>query len=655
MTDTELDKSQDDEPDQNIATVTRDDLATVHLEAPIHDSKKVDCWSLSDLYRAASSQHKQSGNETAARVFGLVSKVACMHFKPEDRTEPYGPMFVMNGRRSIIPADLRGDQSEVFAAIAVDIENPGLRARLSDVAWLNNRKLSTMAKLAINAYCDAVQAVLDSKAEFSHDSRTASSHEGSKMLHRACQIARATGWKDPEGTRLKSLVPIVTRDAFNREDHRGFFNIAELCLQYRINDPVTLASQAEKLVSTNDPDPFTSRELWELAAFAHRQSGNDSERDRCLIAGAECLVSLADAEGDRGMNAASHLMDAIEALRQIPKTRERRQQLETRLREAQASIDNELSVITTEIDLTQLVQEARRSVGGITLAQSLRTFAQLANSPNPDALRDQTRKQAQKNPLSTLIPTSMLDDEGKVIAKSPGFIGDGEDGDDALHHLIARNEGMRRLCAVKGRIDPARILIHSEHPLDQRDFLPLVLMSPFVPADRTDLFSLAFARFFGGDFISALHILVPQLENSLRYILKQAGKQPSSIRSDMIQEDRNLSVLLKKDRESLEAIFAPAIVYEIENLFDIRGGPSLRHQLAHGLISGEASFGTDAIYACWFIFRLCCLHVFDHWDKLAERMDGNQGLHRASRPHSPSNVVAEGTENRCPPIDPANT
>ena len=95
-------------------------------------------------------------------------------------------------------------------------------------------------------------------------------------------------------------------------------------------------------------------------------------------------------------------------------------------------------------------------------------------------------------------------------------------------------------------------------------------MSPFVPGDRVELFTTGFVRFFGGDFISALHILVPQLENSLRHILKQAGVEPSAIWSDMTQENRTLSVMLDKDRDALEGIFGSAIVFEIENLLDFR-------------------------------------------------------------------------------------
>ena len=622
MTENQTQDSHEDGPNQGIAIVTREDFVAAGLEAPIRDSSKVDCSSLADLYHTASAQHAESGNEIAARVFRLVANVARMHFKPEDRAEPYGPVRVLvDGSRSMVPADLRGDQSDVFAAIAAGIQNPGLRARLSDVAWHNNRKLPDMAQLAIAAYCDAVEAVLEGKAELFPHKRTASSRGTAKMLHRACQIARTTGWKDPESARLKTLVSTTTLDAFNRKDHRGFQDTAELLLNFRIDEPADLAKHAETLVTTNSPDAFTSRELWELAARAYRQSGNDAERDRCLVSAAECLVALAVGEGGRGMVAASHLMDAIEALRRIPNTAERRQQLEPRLREAQASIRDEMGIISTPVDLTDLVEAARESVGGLSLAQAFAVFAQLDSSPEPAALQEEVQKQAEETVLASLIPMSIVDNEGKVVSKSPALVGDGEDDAHSIHHSVARNEALRRQLTASGLIDPARRLIQEDHPLDQRDFLPLVAMSPFVPADRASLFSLAFARFFGGDFISALHILVPQIENSLRYILKQAGKEPSAIRSDMTQENRNLSVMLTKDRESLEEVFGSAIVYEIENLFDFRGGPALRHQLAHGLVSGDECYGTDAIYASWFIFRLCCLPVLDHWDNLTEWME----------------------------------
>ena len=177
-----------------------------------------------------------------------------------------------------------------------------------------------------------------------------------------------------------------------------------------------------------------------------------------------------------------------------------------------------MGVISTTFDLTDFIRHARECVGGKSLSQALGEFAELERSPKPEALRDQARRIAAENLLSSIIPSTMVDDDGKVVAKSPGMIGDESDSELALHHLIARNEGLRRQTAVRGLIEPARHVFQAEHPLDGRHLRLIVAWTPFVPADRVDLVTMGIARFFGGDFFSALHILVPQrnLSTTLR-------------------------------------------------------------------------------------------------------------------------------------------
>ncbi|MDE0522893.1 MAG: hypothetical protein OXH79_13160 [Boseongicola sp.] len=113
----------------------------------------------------------------------------------------------------------------------------------------------------------------------------------------------------------------------------------------------------------------------------------------------------------------------------------------------------------------------------------------------------------------------------------------------------------------------------------------------------------------------------------------------------MTQENRNLSVMLEKDRDSLERTYRPAIVFEIDNLLNFQGGPALRQKLAHGLVSGEACHGADAIYACWFMFRLCCLHVFERWDELTEWMDGNNDSECDAAPPRTAEVASESADS----------
>jgi hypothetical protein len=62
----------------------------------------------------------------------------------------------------------------------------------------------------------------------------------------------------------------------------------------------------------------------------------------------------------------------------------------------------------------------------------------------------------------------------------------------------------------------------------------------------------------------------------------------------------------------MEAIFSKPLITDIEHVFLKKPGPALRHSVAHGLLADGSAFAPDAIYACWLIFRLCCLPLFAH-------------------------------------------
>jgi hypothetical protein len=74
-----------------------------------------------------------------------------------------------------------------------------------------------------------------------------------------------------------------------------------------------------------------------------------------------------------------------------------------------------------------------------------------------------------------------------------------------------------------------------------------------------------------------------------------------------------LGGLIDRMRAELESILTQPILSEIELLFDKRPGPALRHEMAHGQIGAWACFHPDVIYACWLIYRLCCLPLLSDW------------------------------------------
>jgi hypothetical protein len=104
-----------------------------------------------------------------------------------------------------------------------------------------------------------------------------------------------------------------------------------------------------------------------------------------------------------------------------------------------------------------------------------------------------------------MMGATIHDHDGKVVARSPGIDDPNASEDLGFQRLISENEAHRRGIAVTGLIDPARRVIQAEHPVEERDLLPLMKMSPFVPPGRELIFARAFARFFGGDFMTAVH------------------------------------------------------------------------------------------------------------------------------------------------------
>ena len=156
--------------------------------------------------------------------------------------------------------------------------------------------------------------------------------------------------------------------------------------------------------------------------------------------------------------------------------------------------------------------------------------------------------------------------------------------------------------AVQVYIWPAQEVLLLEHRLREVDFINLAKQSPIVPIGRERLFGKALFAGYDGDFVTALHILVPQIEHLVRYHLKQAGVQTTNLDINGIENETGLSALM--DIPQAEEIFGEDLSFEIKALFCDSFGPNLRNELAHGLLYDRDFYSLEAIYAWWFGLKL---------------------------------------------------
>jgi hypothetical protein len=120
---------------------------------------------------------------------------------------------------------------------------------------------------------------------------------------------------------------------------------------------------------------------------------------------------------------------------------------------------------------------------------------------------------------------------------------------------------------------------------------------------------------------------IPLVEAAVRHLLTANGVDTGKIRDDTTEEDYSLSKLFERFRPKIDEIFGPGLAAEIDQLFNTRPGPALRHEMAHGQITGAECFGQDVYYACWLMFSMCVLLVAHAWDQyLAPELSAIAGM-----------------------------
>lgn len=245
----------------------------------------------------------------------------------------------------------------------------------------------------------------------------------------------------------------------------------------------------------------------------------------------------------------------------------------------------------------------------------------MSRSPKPEQLVAEAQKSVEENPFSSIFSASFHDRDGKVSYRAPGVDLLSAATDEGLRPSIAQAERIRRQIFAAGDIQTARRLINECYYVSDETFVALLRHSGFVPAELLRTYSRGFRRSFQGDPISGLYILTPLLEASIRHVLKGRGYDVSTFdNATKTQQDLTISAMFDQMKSEMLEVFGTAFVSDIENVFLSQPGPTIRHQVAHGLMTDGHPYDADSAYACWLIFRLCLITLFPHRENIDENL-----------------------------------
>jgi hypothetical protein len=581
--------------------LTLEDFNDFDWQQIIESSEERECRVYSRLFFEQAKKFELEGNQSALNVCILLGIVTSFFPNWDSPKAPF-----KNGWGEPIgegnPSGVTSEHWSILSTISPEIRDAELRARVADVMWVLKIGKFQMAQLAIDAYLE-VAKILEDPSEWT---------QGFHRIERAFQLASQLG---RTGEPFKKVIAYI-EDVLYRldgEDPRWFSNrLMELLLEAKVGDPTKYASLAEKNASKAAAahEWRRARDYWETEARWLEQANQAENHAKIKLLAAETYVSEARdrlmEEPPNYMIAAHELAEAIEAMRRTNAPKELVNQVHKMLLEAQERSAEQMQRYSFSVDIGNFVDEAREAISGKLLREAILYLAGSYQPKSIEDLRKQVLQYKEQFPFQWFIQSHQLTDQGRVTAIRPSIsLGEEKGSDEEVIRAEMYKEALRSQGLLgAATVGPMIYQINIEHYVRLRDLIEFVSNNPFVPPGHEMIYARGLYSGLTGDFLIAGHLLLPQVENSLRYLLYQRGAITSKFDADGIQDEYDLGKLLFMP-EIIE-ILGSDLAFDLQGLLVNRYGCNLRNMAAHGLLSITALESEYVTYFWWVILYICC-------------------------------------------------
>lgn len=546
------------------------------------------CSDYSDAFLQKSKKAEQAGEIQLQVALLLLYVITFPRLKADSVNQPFGFMESIE--------NIKDEHLEILKDWISDIFDNELKARIADILWIRKRDY-LMAQTAIDAYLESAKTLEDSD----------------KWLHFVDRLERAyrLACQANQRTKLDKVITYIEAilDQYNGEDS-GFASakLMGILQDCKKGDPLRYALLSKKAAqrSEDEHDFHKARAYWAITINWYYKSRDTDEEKKAKIALAETYVKQADDALNRrnspSYSVASHFLSkAITAYRKIGGCRTRIDEIHQSLLDYQEKSTSELIPSTYQQDVTDFVNHIIGQVKGKSLYDALYTFAiQLIQPPRVSEIKKQVQEQEKESAFSNLFPFVSLNDKGQVVGTNP-----------SLEEKMFRHATFYQGFTAQAIIEPVRYQINLEHYCKIQDFYPIVFDNPFIPTGREDIYAQGLYAGLTRNFLVSTHLLVPQIEDSIREILIQQGAITSGINDDGTQYRHNINTFFKDHKSKLQEIFGEDLVFDLEGLLTREGfGSNLRNAMAHGFIDTHGFYAASSVYLWGITLHLCFLTKF---------------------------------------------
>jgi hypothetical protein len=561
--------------------------AKAYLDSLPEDSRAFAFREVRSAIMPAANSLTDRGEEVGPELSAELAALAFVEDYPQEHWGTYyGPMFVLpneEGQMVEYPSvnALTASAIEYWERRAGEVSHPCLRQRYADIVWdlseqvSGNRPDYRVAHLVIESTVEA-----STKRLAKHDTLTI------KQLKRALDLSLSLN-DQARIARVRDAM-IEFEDLVSEDDLPGTWGF---CFDNLVsNKHVPLSDdQTHHIIEGLEtrlatfaarPNPGTTEiTAAESAALRlekyFKSEGDVEEANRVIRQYAKIVTASVDnLEPLVAHHWLRHLFDLLSSKglnQDAAALTETLRSVGERTVEALSEISHEVSIPQEE------VEEYLASFKGGTLDESLVRIA-ASFVPDPDHVLEQVKDLAQKAPLQALISHTVLDREGRAVAQ----VGSVEE--DIEGRVIRQTSQNMQIEAffLAGAID-AVVAHFSPHRDDLAAFLS---RSPVFNEEMEPALKAGLSAYLGGDYLSSVCVLIPQIEVAVRNLAKLVGVplfRPGR-HGDLLL--RNLDDLLRD--EIITTIMGARMSSYLQLLLVDQRGWNLRNIVCHGLVPSSA-------------------------------------------------------------------
>ncbi len=540
---------------------------------------------ISGALQNEANKHPELGPE---ELKGYHSEWAAFQFleRPDDGSiwhTHFGPMMTMGDTASPDIRMLDAEAISYWETRANSTPSPIMRARYADLVWdlkraaTNERPSHRCALLAIDAYDEAVAAGQYTMGMY-----------GVSWLRRAFELSLRLGDKERARRIASSIFKFYDKNATPKQLGIWIFPFDVLYDQWDLltsGQQLKLISDLEEMLRAtsrktehDDFDPFGAQAAAERLHRHYKRGDDKLNAIRVIKTYGAAFQRLA--EEASSMLATAWLQPIIERYEQEG-LKEDAEELLLMLAEKGKTLSSEMKRVSVETtvsreDLNALVD---RLIGGGDLNTSL---ANVANYfiPKVQQAKQFLEKMKTDAPLISMIPIVMVASDGHPSAKIGSL---DEDADGRLHSHLGQIIGIEQpflvhaLAGIKERYAPTA-----------RQILEFLRLSPVYSRQDSTLVEEGLIAYSNEDFVKAIHVIVPQLEDALRNFLGSLEIPTlKSVRNHPgIMDAKSMNDVLGDSR--LRQILTEDLWRYLTVVYVDKRGLNLRNDIAHGLVRRAA-------------------------------------------------------------------